>query len=314
MAKQYAIMHTSKIKNSGGLGNHIDRVEGMEHTYPNSDLDKRHMNQEFCESFKNLNLPSAINKRIFKGYTSKKSIRKDAVKALGTIFTGTHEQMKEIEGNHTKLQEWVQANYDFAAKEFGAENIVRFTLHRDELTPHIHCVHVPITDKGTLSAKEVMGGRAEMKERQTRYAEQMKSFGLERGEEQSKSKHQTTAEYYKIQNMAESEFQNIASKSVSIFERKKYIEIIQNALKSNILKLKQAEIESQKRQSKLNNAESRSKDNYKRAERHYQEKIEIKKHLLKILKDPELYKKQVEKMAEIERKKHKGKDRGFGLN
>ena len=314
MAKQYAIMHTSKIKSSGGLGNHIDRVEGKEYTFKNADPERGNLNQEFCKEYEKLSLPTAIHKRTFEGYTSEKAIRKDAVKALGTIYTGTHEQMKKIEGSEGELQKWVQANYDFACKEFGQENIVRFTLHRDELTPHIHCVHVPITDKGTLSAKEVMGGRTEMKERQSRYAQQMMQFGLKRGEERSKSKHQTTAEYYRIQNTVEKDFDIIASKEVSMFERKKYIEIIQDALKSNILQLKQIELESQKRQSKLHSAELSQKRSYKLAQDHYKGKIQIQGHLMKILKDPGLYQKEAEKLSQKQQKKSRGKDTGFDMN
>ena len=43
---------------------------------------------------------------------------------------------------------------------------------------HIHAVTVPLTSDGRLSAKEVLGGRKEMSERQDRYAAQMKSLDL----------------------------------------------------------------------------------------------------------------------------------------
>ena len=54
-------------------------------------------------------------------------------------------------------------------------------LHRDEKTPHLHVVTVNLTKDGRLSAKEILGNPKAMQERQDRYAEQMKSFGLERG-------------------------------------------------------------------------------------------------------------------------------------
>ena len=40
--------------------------------------------------------------------------------------------MKEIFSDKQKSKEWIQDNYKFLAKEFGKENIVRFTLHLDE--------------------------------------------------------------------------------------------------------------------------------------------------------------------------------------
>ena len=37
MAKQYAIIHVQKHSSTGGsLGNHIERTEGMKHTYPHA--------------------------------------------------------------------------------------------------------------------------------------------------------------------------------------------------------------------------------------------------------------------------------------
>ena len=42
--------------------------------------------------------------------------------------------------------------------------------------PHLHIVTVPITEDGRLSAKEIIGNKKQMQERQDRYAELMKPF------------------------------------------------------------------------------------------------------------------------------------------
>ena len=62
--------------------------------------------------------------------------------------------MKEIFADKEKSKEWIKENYKFLAKEFGKENIVRFTLHLDEKTPHLHAVTIPLTNDGRLSAKK----------------------------------------------------------------------------------------------------------------------------------------------------------------
>lgn len=94
-----------------------------------------------------------------------------------------------------KIEEWAQMNYRFIGRRFGYDNIVEFTCHMDERTPHIHCVLVPIkNDK--LSAKAVMGDRIELQKLQTAYAEEMKDFGLNRGIEGSKATHDSVKEYY----------------------------------------------------------------------------------------------------------------------
>jgi len=89
-------------------------------------------------------------------------------------MSGTHERMKEIETDPTLFAQWGQANFAFAYQEFGQENIVRFTLHRDEKTPHFHCVFVPITPAGGLSAKHFMDRKkGVLRAYQDRYATAM---------------------------------------------------------------------------------------------------------------------------------------------
>ena len=200
----YAVYHTEKGKiSSGGIGKHIDREQGAEHTYRHSDPAKRNLNQSFiitehCRK----PLHQAISDRISEGYSAKnkagelKQIRKDAVKYSTHILTGSHEDMKRIEANPEELKKWVQANLKFASEEFGKENIVRFVLHRDEKTPHLHVVTVNLTKDGRLSAKEILGNPKAMQERQDRYAEQMKSFGLERGLKNTGIEHEDAKTYY----------------------------------------------------------------------------------------------------------------------
>lgn len=200
----YAVYHTEKGKiSSGGIGKHIDREQGAEHTYRHSDPAKRNLNQSFiitehCRK----PLHQAISDRISEGYSAKnkagelKQIRKDAVKYSTHILTGSHEDMKRIEANPEELKKWVQANLKFASEEFGKENIVRFVLHRDEKTPHLHVVTVNLTKDGRLSAKEILGNPKAMQERQDRYAEQMKSFGLERGIKNTGIEHEDAKAYY----------------------------------------------------------------------------------------------------------------------
>lgn len=200
----YAVYHTEKGKiSSGGIGKHIDREQGAEHTYRHSDPAKRNLNQSFiitehCRK----PLHQAISDRISEGYSAKnkagelKQIRKDAVKYSTHILTGSHEDMKRIEANPEELKKWVQANLKFASEEFGKENIVRFVLHRDEKTPHLHVVTVNLTKDGRLSAKEILGNPKSMQERQDRYAEQMKSFGLERGLKNTGIEHEDAKTYY----------------------------------------------------------------------------------------------------------------------
>jgi hypothetical protein len=241
---QFAVIHVTKGSGNGSaLGNHIDRIEtldkngNLKNNFNNADSDRKHLNQEFAEDkFKNLSLAKAVSLRITEGYKSctksgeLKKIAKDAVKFVEVNLTGSNERMKEMESTPGELEKWIQANYEFACEKYGKENIIRFSLHRDETTPHIHCVIVPLTADGRLSAKEVVGNRNNLKNLQDNYAEAMKSFGLERGVEGSLAAHTGREDYIKKQNLANKEVENLTVKSFFGVDKDKTIENLKEAL------------------------------------------------------------------------------------
>ncbi|XWN35400.1 MAG: MobV family relaxase [Roseivirga sp.] len=216
MMRQFAVLHITKYKGLARIGSHIDRRHYPLHANKsksdfNEELletlglliapERSELNEELLEQRPLLPLPEAIEKRIEEGYTQKRALRKDAVKALGVILSGSHERMKQIEADPLLFAQWKQANFVFATELFGRENIVRFTLHRDEKTPHFHCVVVPITPEGQLSARHFINGRDKLREYQDHYAQAMAPFGLERGLTASitLAKHQSTQAYYRAQ-------------------------------------------------------------------------------------------------------------------
>ena len=200
----FAVFHASKGKSSGAsLGAHIDRDQAQKQSFRNADPDRLALNVNFQVAGTGKKLNEAIRARITEGYKGNKEIRKDAVTHLNLIFTGTHEDMKAIEQDKEKMQKWIDRNYNFVIREFGQANIMRFTLHRDERTPHIHAVVVPLTEDGKLTAREVLGGRMAMSARQTRYGQTMAEFGLERGVIGSKAIHNSEGWYLGQQKKAQ---------------------------------------------------------------------------------------------------------------
>lgn len=226
MSAQYAVLHTEKGSiSSGGIGNHIDRTKGAEHTYPHANPNKTYLNIYAHLPNKRHLMPLylAIDDRIKEGYNARnkagelKAIRKDSVKYCTHILTGSHELMTEIGNDEEKLNKWLNANFKFMMDEFGEENIVRFVLHMDEKTPHIHCVTIPLTSDGRLSAKEIIGNRKQMQERQDRYAEAMKPFGFIRGIKNTGIKHENAREYYNRVHRANDD----ESKKLEVYEEKR---------------------------------------------------------------------------------------------
>lgn len=215
---QFAVFHAMKGKGTGGqLGRHIDRM----HPVKNADPARTPLNQhivlneqgkpvtlhqaQFADHRRRKEIPdmyTSVKKRIAEGYQGKTAIRKDAVRYVNLMLSGSPEQMSKLE-QQGKLHAWMKANYRYVASEFGKENIVRFAMHLDEKTPHIHATVVPLTKDGRLSAKEYLFGHKEkLRGFQDRYAKAMEPFGLERGLKGSRSRHQTTSQYYRQQEHA----------------------------------------------------------------------------------------------------------------
>lgn len=325
----YAVYHGSKGKGSGGgVGNHIDRTKGMEHTFKHADPDRLSLNKNLIgkNSYSGMKLPEAIDSRIKSGYKGKRAPRKDAVKYLSHVLTGSHAEMKGIFRDQDQMNSWLQKNYDFIAGEYGKENILRFTLHLDEKTPHVHAITVPLTEDGRLSAKEVYGNKAALTARQDRYAEAMQQFGLKRGLKRTGIKHENAKDYYSriahAQNNVENEVRDPSKNLLGIY-RQNSVQEMQNALKSANLALADLNGKYQREQIK-----SRSKEESEERARGLLQKkktevmqlqknaAEFLENVRNIFRDPEAIKSNREKILADDRareqKKERNRDRGIG--
>lgn len=281
----FAVYHTEKGKiSSGGIGNHIDRKVGAEHSYRHADPQRIHLNQiyhvnEYCK----MPLHKAIEGRIKEGYKAKKGIRSDAVKYQTHVLTGTHEDMLRIFSNQETAEAWINANYAFMVREFGQDNIVRFVLHRDERTPHVHVVTVPLTADGRLSAKEVMGNRKDMQERQDRYADAMKVFGLDRGIRNTGIKHESAKEYYArmeesviIGNRSEIK----ASKGILGSYTKESVLELESSVKSLKTALESKDEDLRRKGAIIKNFEQYQSDQLVKLQKHQEQSAEVIERLL----------------------------------
>lgn len=198
----FAVIHLEKgtAGKAGGLGNHIDRTKYVPNANPelsewNHRVDLENRPPKWTTEKNSKSLQTRIDDRIKAGYTGKTAIRKDAVTHLNVVMTGSHEEMLRLLQDE-KLGEWGKDNFKFACNHFGSDNIVEFTIHMDERTPHIHCVVVPLTPDGRLSAKEVMGNREKMTDLQEQYGQAMQKYNLQRGVKGSQATHDSIQEYY----------------------------------------------------------------------------------------------------------------------
>lgn len=320
----YAVYHMEKgNSSSGGIGNHIDRTQGKEHSYLQADPARKNLNIHFdvYEKRNKIPLHQAIEKRISEGYKGEKAIRKDAVKYCTHVLTGSHEKMKEIFEDKQKSKKWIESNYKFMKDEFSKENIVRFTLHLDEKTPHIHVVTVPLTQDGRLSAKEIIGNKKSLQEFQSRYAAAMQKFGLERGIQNTGIKHENAQDYYSRISEAEKEAvssQITAQKNLlGVFTTESVLKL-KSSLKSANLSLKEKEYNLKKNQEALKFsyqgkilAEKKEKIALEKNQKLKTINFKLDKDFKDIIRNPKLTEKVRAILIEKERKIEIKKGRGF---
>lgn len=196
--EQYAVAHVSKGKGaSNGLRAHIER----ETTPENADPSRSALNR-IEDHGQNKSLSARADAVIQAAGVTRK-VQADAVKYCPVILSGSPERMAEIEAAG-QLDSWYSENKRFMEERYGKSNIISFALHRDEKTPHIHCVVVPVirdqdksgNTRARLSARDLFNPD-KLKALQTDYAQQMGCFGLERGKEGSRAKHTTVQQFYK---------------------------------------------------------------------------------------------------------------------
>lgn len=126
-------------------------------------------------------------------------VRKNAVLAVEYFVGASPEWMQtasreQQEAFFDRSLRWLQARH-------GAQNVVSFTVHRDELTPHACAFVVPIDQRGKLNAAGFFDGRVKMQRLQDDFSNAVAApYGLQRGIQGSKAKHVTVKEFYaKIQ-------------------------------------------------------------------------------------------------------------------
>jgi hypothetical protein len=203
----FAIIRTAKLKtagNLGGLNNHLERQMEV----PNADRDLSYLNQRRVGSG---DLARDVAGRIQAAGIDKP--RKNAVLAIEHLMTASPEAFPlrkdkspdgspnpyRLVGSKADVDRWqaFEKNcINWLQERYGKDNLVNFTSHLDEQTPHIHAVVVPIDSKGKLNCREYLGGRDKLRDLQDSFAAIHQGIGLERGIQGSKAHHTTVKQFY----------------------------------------------------------------------------------------------------------------------
>lgn len=200
MGKQYAILRVQKCKGAaiGAMQYHNDREPGK-HTNPDIDQTRTRLNREMRS---HVDYEREVQARIDDGYSGERKVRKDAVKLVEGIVTASPEFFELADDD--KVREFFDDAYRFCCDEFGESNMVHFTVHMDEETPHAHFGFVPLRD-GKLSWKEFFPNKMALGKMQDRFYGRVGALydlsrGEKRGDGEPVKRHKSVAEY-KAENL-----------------------------------------------------------------------------------------------------------------
>jgi len=175
---QYAIMRFSKHKGgAGALEAHHERTK--EKYASNPDINTERSKYNFHIIKPNESYKRETDKRI---EAAGCRTRKDSVRFIDTLVTASPAFF--IGKSREEWRQFFETAVEFLAKRIGRDNIISAVVHLDEKTPHMHLCFVPITQDGRLSAKEIIGNKAQLTNWQDTFFNHMvKSFpNIERGE------------------------------------------------------------------------------------------------------------------------------------
>lgn len=200
----YAICRIQKCGSShdiAGIQIHDRRERSHSNSNPDIDFERSHDNYSLCDNAVGSSFNEYIDKQLAERYTGNKAIRKDAVRMVQVLFTSDSDFFDQLSAEQAK--DYFQSCYDWAAKRWGADNIISADIHLDEKTPHMHLNFVPLTADGRLSAKECIGSgsKALQQLQDDFYREVGAAYGLDRGRRadlisgEQPRKHQRVAEY-----------------------------------------------------------------------------------------------------------------------
>jgi hypothetical protein len=295
----YAIMRMEK-RNASNIVGMFKHNERKNENYSNEDINRELSSQNYqlieCDSYK-----EKINQEIKERYKVNKSIRKDAVLCVETVFTSDKEFFDKLTPEQEKI--YFEKSVEFLKEQFGEKNIIFATVHKDETTPHLHAGFIPMTDDGRLSYKNFVNSKYDLIKLQDKYFEKMVEFfpELERGQnsKETKARHLANQEY-KIQQKEkamELQLEQINKNAMELEEKKKKLETKKERLKLEDEKLYELDnvlkhVEEKKKLFKNETIVSMDKEIYKSLVKYAREGEEYLKKLLKLEENVEKLEKE----------------------
>ena len=209
----YAIIRNTKYKreNLKGIFRHNERKNK---NYSNDNIDKEKSYLNYSIKSPQYSYEKEFD-RIKEKYNLKGQIKKVSNIACEYIITSDHDFFERIGEEETKR--FFETAYKFVAeyKDLGEQYIISAKVHRDEQTPHMHLIFLPVvhtTDKkgnsiDKLACSEFWKAKDSYRQLQDAFYKYMveNGFDLQRGlpKEETNRQHYSVEEYKKITNFKE---------------------------------------------------------------------------------------------------------------
>ena len=206
----YAIIRNTKYKreNLKGIFRHNER---RNKNYSNDNIDKEKSYLNYSIKSPQYSYEKEFD-RIKEKYNLKGQIKKVSNIACEYIITSDHDFFERIGEEETKR--FFETAYKFVAeyKHLGEQYIISAKVHRDEQTPHMHLIFLPVvhtTDKkgnsiDKLACSEFWEAKDSYRQLQDAFYRYMveNGFDLQRGlpKEETNRQHYSVEEYKKITN------------------------------------------------------------------------------------------------------------------
>lgn len=185
---RYAILRCAKLKKPANI------AASLQHTFRerptlNADLERRHENTILHGPDTSEAVLDAWRDR------APEKIRANAVHGLEYFIGGSPEAMHAM--SREEQDAYFRDALDWLKERHGAENVLSAIVHRDESTPHMTVMTIPLDEHGKLNARALVGNRHKLSAMQTDFAKEVGlEHGLERGLERSQAVHERVQRVY----------------------------------------------------------------------------------------------------------------------
>ena len=185
--RRFAVLRVAKIKTLGNLASSARHTFRQRET-PNADPELKGANEVWIGPDSAEGMAAAWAAR------APETIRKNAVHALEYLVTASPEALAAM--SKDEQDGYFARGLDWLCRRHGEANVLSAVIHRDETTPHLTAMVIPLDERGHLNARSFTGGKLQLSEMQTSFAEAVSDWGIERGVHRSGARHVSIREYY----------------------------------------------------------------------------------------------------------------------